>query len=122
MVIEFLHAYETEPVIWDHRLEEHKKKYLVAEGWRRVQLKLEWDCSVDELKRKKDSLMAYYRMHLHKAKKNKLSDDVSEEEYKTSWFAYDTMNNFLGDIYDDINFTYVSAYLIYLATTLSLRS
>lgn len=105
MVLEFLHAYETEPIIWDLRQEDRKKKCLVAEAWRRVHKKLDWECSIEDLKKKKDSLMAYYRVHSNKAKKIKMSDEGCEEEYKTSWFAFETMNSFLGDIYDESNAT-----------------
>lgn len=110
MVKEFLHVYETEPIIWDLRHVDQKKKGLVAEAWRRVHKTLNWQCSIEDLKKKKDSLMAYYRIHWKKAKKMKMSEELrAEEEYKTRWFAFDTMNSFLGELYDTNNTFYAEA-------------
>ncbi|KOB78325.1 Uncharacterized protein OBRU01_02559 [Operophtera brumata] len=88
MVIEFLHVYETEPIIWDLRHVDQKKKGLVAEAWRRVHKKLNWQCSIEDLKKKKDSLMAYYRIHWKRAKKMKMSEEGAEDEYKTRCFTF----------------------------------
>lgn len=97
MVLEFLQYYESEPVIWNPLHENYKRKQLINDAWRRIENSLSWECSIEELKKKKDSLMAYYRFHMSKIKKSKLSGD---DEFKSSWFAFSTMDSFLRQNYE----------------------
>lgn len=100
MVLEFLEAYATEPTIWDLRNEDHKRKSLVQAAWQRVLSRLDWDCTIDDLKKKRDSLMAYYRIHWNKARQCKTTNGAEgTQDYATTWFAFETMNRFLGEIY-----------------------
>ncbi|CAH2018449.1 unnamed protein product [Acanthoscelides obtectus] len=52
------------------------------------------------MKRKKDSLMSYYRAHLNKIKKSMRSGAGTDDIYQTNWFAFSAMNSFLQPIYD----------------------
>ncbi|KAJ8707485.1 hypothetical protein PYW08_010737 [Mythimna loreyi] len=52
------------------------------------------------MKKKKESLMGYYRTHLNKMKKSLQSGAGKDEVYKTNWFAFETMDNFLREVYD----------------------
>lgn len=99
MVLEFIHNYESEPVLWDPKHPQHKRKRFIFEGWQRIQRSLTWDCQIEDLKKKKDSLMAYYRSHCNKIKKMK-TEPGTENVYATSWFAFDSMHSFLGRVYD----------------------
>ncbi|XP_028173941.1 uncharacterized protein LOC135079640 [Ostrinia nubilalis] len=99
MVLEFLHNYELEPVLWDPQNPNHKRKHHGFGAWERIMRNLTWDCKIEDLKKKKDSLMASYRFHCNKIKKMK-TDPTGENVYTTNWFAFDCMNSFLGRVYD----------------------
>lgn len=100
MVLEFLHYYENEPVIWNPHYKNHKRKHSVHDAWRRIKNNLSWECSIEEIKKKKDSLMAYYRIHIRKMKQSKGSEAGADDVYTTNWFAFATMDNFLKPIYE----------------------
>lgn len=99
-VLEFIQYYGTEPILWDSRNADHKKKHLAYYAWVRIKHKLSWSTTVDEMKKKKDSLMAYYRAHLNKIKKSFKSGVGADEIYRTNWFAFTAMDSFLRPIYD----------------------
>ncbi|XP_041978620.1 uncharacterized protein LOC121732732 [Aricia agestis] len=52
---------------------------------------------INELKKKKDSLMSSYRSYKGKVKKSAQSGAGVDDIYQPIWFAYDAMNDFLGD-------------------------
>lgn len=56
--------------------------------------------SVEELKKKKDSLMATFRGQVRKIKKSEQSGAGINEVYKPVWFAFDLMQSFLGPIFE----------------------
>ncbi|XP_018569923.1 uncharacterized protein LOC108909902 [Anoplophora glabripennis] len=96
-VLKFLEVYRTQPCIWDPRHHEHKNRSTVAVAWQNIHDILNYNCTVNELKKKRDSLMASFRMLLNK--KKKCMNSNSEELFEPHWFAYETMAKFLGPIY-----------------------
>ncbi|KAJ8921471.1 hypothetical protein NQ315_003089 [Exocentrus adspersus] len=101
-VLSFIDAYRRQPCIWDPRHSKHKDRVAVATAWKNIQAQLNFkNCTVDELKKKRNSLMASFRMLTNKKKKKKESDQGTEEAaFEPQWFAYETMQKFLGPIYN----------------------
>ncbi|KAL4709870.1 hypothetical protein ACJJTC_003833 [Scirpophaga incertulas] len=104
-ILEFISKYELEPVIWNPQETNYKKKHVKYEAWARIRNSLSWPVTVDELKNKMKSLMAYYRAHLNKYKKSLKSDECKDDVYQTNWFAFSAMNSFLGPVYECQNLT-----------------
>nr|CAI5835409.1 unnamed protein product [Callosobruchus analis] len=81
LTLEFLSLFANEPVIWNPRIPDHKSKNKVADAWTNIQKQFSVECSVPELKKKKESLMAMFRQLLNKAKSSLKSgagrDDIS---------------------------------------------
>nr|XP_023028104.1 uncharacterized protein LOC111516157 [Leptinotarsa decemlineata] len=99
IILEFLHLYEKEPAIWDPRHLSHKDRFAIADAWRRIQDNLSVPCLVEELKRKKDSLMATFRSLTNKVKASMDNYQGGDDVYRPNWFAYDCMSRFLDGIY-----------------------
>lgn len=94
LTLKFLELYQNEPVIWDPNHSHHKDKKKVKDAWVRLSQQLE--CSVAELKKKKDSVMASFRSHLRKKKASIKSGASTNDIYKPVWFAYNYMESFLA--------------------------
>lgn len=86
------HVYGTRGTRIDHKL-----RNVVHDAWAKIVKKLEIDCTMAELKKKKDGLMATYRKLAHKVRNTEKS--ATGEVYKPEWFAYDFMNKFLNGVY-----------------------
>lgn len=99
MTLEFLRLYESEPVIWNPKEPLHKNRNAVADAWKRIEVSLSIKCSVQELKKKKESLMATFRPLLNKVKASMKTGKGADEVYKPSWFAFESMAKFLYGIY-----------------------
>ncbi|XP_063534934.1 uncharacterized protein LOC134744916 [Cydia strobilella] len=101
-IIEFLELLQTEPSIWNHRAKIHRNRTLVSEAWNRIQNNFSLSCPVQELKRKRNSLLTQYRDILRRIKESqqKASDGDGHELYKPSWFAFDVMNSYLSHLYE----------------------
>lgn len=97
-VLEFIELFEMEPCLWNLKLKAHKSRIAAKDAWRRVLENLSYTISLDELKKKKESLMGYYRIHLNKYK-NSLKAGNSDV-YRTSWFAFDALDGFLRPLYE----------------------
>lgn len=93
LVLEFLELYRREQHLWDPKHPQHKNRIENNNAWLRIQSSLSIHCSVVDLKKKKESLMTSFRMHL----KRKLK---SQDGYSTTWFAYPIMESFLGGKYE----------------------
>ncbi|CAH0582892.1 unnamed protein product [Chrysodeixis includens] len=91
-VLEFLELYRREQHLWDPKHPLHRNRSEVAESWLRIQASLSIHCSITDLKKKKESLMTSFRMHLGKKK--------AQVGYRTTWFAYSLMESFLGGKYE----------------------
>lgn len=96
--LKFIEAYQREPCIWDPAHFHHKNKKKVSDAWLRISNDLVE--GVDDLKKRKESLMATFRGHLRKKKASIKSGAGEEDVYKPIWYAYDLMESFLGRIYD----------------------
>ncbi|KAF2889012.1 hypothetical protein ILUMI_17161, partial [Ignelater luminosus] len=95
-VIQFLEAYQAEPCIWNLQHPDHRNRNKVADAWQRLREDLNFNCSLNDLKKKKDSLMASFRMLLNKKKKCGMDGD---KLFKPNWFAFETMEKFLAPVY-----------------------
>lgn len=98
-VFQFLEAYQMEPCIWNPGHPLHKNRNEVTDAWKRILEGLQFNCTLTELKKKKDSLMASFRMLLNKKKCYIKSGNGTDEVFKPNWFAYETMENFLAPVY-----------------------
>lgn len=96
-VLTFLELYRSHPCIWDPKDVAYKDKTQHKKAWIDIKNKLGGQCSVKELKRKKDSLMATYRTYRTKIKKLELSGTTNL--YMPTWFAYSYMDEFLSSVY-----------------------
>ncbi|CAK1581715.1 unnamed protein product [Parnassius mnemosyne] len=93
--LEFLEAYQRESILWNPKDARYKDKQLVHDAWLRISSDL--DIPVEELKKKRDSLLATYRNHRRKVRLSLQSGAGAGSVYKPFWFAYDCMNSFLHD-------------------------
>ncbi|XP_039297249.1 uncharacterized protein LOC120354333 [Nilaparvata lugens] len=92
IVIEFLDLYEQEPIIWNPVNEEHKDRNKVYDAWKRIQSNFSIECSLKELKKKKENLMATYRKLSAKVKKTSKTGSVTFQVYHHSTYFYTSQN------------------------------
>lgn len=92
-VIEFLDLYKSEQILWDPKNPLHRNRSEINAAWIRIQTSFSLNCSISELKKKKESLMTSFRMHWNKKKK-------TLGNYHTTWFAYPHMESFLSLKYE----------------------
>lgn len=97
MVIEFIELMQGEPCLWKTR-KNNVSRNLVRAAWFRIKNGFSVPVTIEDLKRKKNCLLAQYRDYKRKIKKS--INSGSEEIYRPSWFAFDSMNSFLGAVYD----------------------
>lgn len=109
-VLEFLELYRREQHLWDPKHPLHRNRSEVSEAWNRIQASLCIHCSVTDLKKKKESLMTSFRMHLGKKK--------TQDGYRTTWFAYPLMESFLGGKYECDSTNHLENEVIYVNTYL----
>ncbi|XP_047034045.1 uncharacterized protein LOC124640356 [Helicoverpa zea] len=98
--ITFLEILQTEPCLWDPKHKGYKNRGTQNDAWRRIIEKIPFQTTIEEIKKKKESLMGYYRIHLNKIKKTLKSGAGKDDVYTTNWFAFETMDNFLRRVYD----------------------
>jgi len=98
-VLEFLRLYEQESVIWNVKHLKHRDRNAVSDAWSNIQKSLSLQCTVQELKKKKESLMSTFRPLLNKVKGSMGTGSSAEDVYKPNWFAYETMAKFLFGVY-----------------------
>lgn len=99
IIMTFLEYYQGERCIWDPQHPEHKNRNKINDAWQRLHAELNLNCTVAELKKKRDSLMTSFRMLLNKRKQSIKSGMSTDEIFKPTWFAYETMEKFLGAVY-----------------------
>lgn len=95
---EFLEKYHNEPVLWDPSHPQHKNKQSVNDAWERINQQMNIGTSIEDLKKKRESLMATYRGHKRKIQQSLQSGAGSDMVYQPIWFAFQYMNSFLGDV------------------------
>lgn len=99
VIIEFLDLYEAEPAIWNPQNEHHKDRNVIYDAWKRIQGQISVECSLKNLKRKKENLMSTFRKLSAKVKKSSTTGSGTCEVYKPEWFAYEKMASFLHTVY-----------------------
>ncbi|XP_072385252.1 uncharacterized protein [Diabrotica undecimpunctata] len=93
----FIELYQSQPSIWDPKNELHKDKNKVIDAWNHIADTIQ--IPVSELKKKKESLMAAFRMNFKRKQDSIRSGMRGEEIYKPVWIFYDAMEVFLRGIY-----------------------
>lgn len=99
VTLEFIRLYEQHPVIWNPKDVQHKNRNLVADAWQDICDSLSVPTTIQELKKKKESLMATFRPLLNKVKESSKTGSGVEDVYKPNWFAYECMAKFLVGVY-----------------------
>lgn len=97
-IMEFLNLYEKYPVIWDPQNVNHKNRNLVFDAWAAIANEMSVTCTIETLKKKKESLMATYRGLKKKVADSEKSGSGADDIYKPSWFAFTIMDAFLRKI------------------------
>lgn len=98
-IFEFLNLYEKEALIWNPKDPLHKNRNSVNDAWLRMSNQMSVKCSIKDLKKKKDSLMATFRPLSHKVKESMRTGSGTNEIFKPNWVFYDQMAKFLHGIY-----------------------
>lgn len=111
--IAFMELYQTKPILWDPKHRWHKDKAKVNDAW--VEISNVFNKPIDELKNKKNSIMATFRGHLRRKKASIRSGAGQEDIYKPIWFLYNLIESFMGNINDcnaTLNTEQVCTYLV----------
>ncbi|XP_023949364.2 uncharacterized protein LOC112053960 [Bicyclus anynana] len=106
-ILKFLELYRSHSCIWDPKHKGHKNRQCLDEAWLNIKEDLGMEYSVQELKRKKESLMSAYRGYRKKIKRSEDSVSDPSDVYQPTWFAYSFMDSFLGPVYTCFNTTKV---------------
>ena len=97
-VLEFIDLLRDWPCIWNHKSKESKNRNIVNAAWIKLSKNFSVPCSIEELKKKRNSLLTQYRDNLRKLKETILSGG---EVYRPSWFAFDAMDSYMADLYNN---------------------
>lgn len=97
-VFQFLDLFEKENLLWNPKNPLNKNRGEVQNSWARIHAAFPVECSITELKRKRDALMATFRPLLRRVKAS--LNNGSEDVFKPTWYAYERMAKFLIPIYD----------------------
>lgn len=99
-VFEFIELMQGEPDIWDPKRKGHKNRNNISDAWNRIRQNFSMPCTIEELKRKRNTLLTQYRDCLKKIKDSTKTGSSAEDIYKPSWFAFDALHAFMGDVYE----------------------
>lgn len=99
-VLEFIELIRSEPVIWDHKANSFPNRNETNKAWDRIQSQFSMQCPINELKRKRNSLMTAYRDYIRKIKETINNSANYDEIYKPTWFAFDAINSYMGSKYE----------------------
>nr|CAI5855752.1 unnamed protein product [Callosobruchus analis] len=101
LTLELLSLLENEPMVWSPTILDHKNRNKVADAdaWTNIQRQFSVECSVAELKKKKESPIAMFRQLLNNYKPSLNSGAGRDDIFRSSWFTYETMANFLQPVY-----------------------
>lgn len=99
----FIELYEEEPAIWNPKDPGHKSRNNVHDAWTKIKTKFcegtGESISVEELKKKKENLMATYRKLNTKVKSSSTSGSGTDDMFKPNWPFYEQMAKFLHGVY-----------------------
>lgn len=98
--LEFLELYQSEPLLWNPMIRDHKNRNAVADAWERIRNNFTMSCTITELNKKRESLMSTYRLYRKKTQDSVRSSASSSEIFQSSWFAYEFMDSFLAAVYN----------------------
>lgn len=84
-------------MIWDPKNPRHKTRSHVIHAWNCIKRDLSVEITVEQLKKKKESLMATYRLLKRKMAESAKSGAATGNLYKPSWFAFSIMDKFLSE-------------------------
>ncbi|KAF9413738.1 hypothetical protein HW555_008184 [Spodoptera exigua] len=94
---------EEEPAIWNPKDPGHKSRNNVHDAWTKIKTKFcegtGESISVEELKKKKENLMATYRKLNTKVKSSSTSGSGTDDMFKPNWPFYEQMAKFLHGVY-----------------------
>lgn len=96
MTSRFVDLYQAHSILWDPKHRCHKDRVKVNNAWRAISKNT--NTPVNELKKKKNSIMASFRGHLRKKKASISSGAGPDDVYMTKWFLYNQLENFLGNV------------------------
>ncbi|GBP93360.1 hypothetical protein EVAR_85171_1 [Eumeta japonica] len=97
-ILNFLEFYRAETIIWNPKHKNHKDKNKVSDAWNRISNNM--GIPVDDLKKKKETLMTAFRTNLKKKKESMRSGAGFDDIYTPSWPFFDVMESFLKDVYE----------------------
>lgn len=95
LIMEFIQLYKKHPVLWNPKDPNHKNRSRLNDAWVNVSREFSMDVSVNELRKKKESLMATYRSLSKKVRESETTGSGSKDVYVPSWFAYDAIDRFI---------------------------
>ena len=100
VTLKFLDIYQKEPIIWDPSHKQHKSRNDVYDAWKRIQTEFftecDLECSIEDLKKKRDSLMATFRNCKSKLKSSEKSGAGLNDVYIPHWFAFQKIGTFFS--------------------------
>ncbi|XP_053623245.1 uncharacterized protein LOC128682527 [Plodia interpunctella] len=92
----FIELYQSSPEIWNPKQKHHKDKVKVNNAWKRMSEEMK--VTVTELKRKKETLLAAYRLNHRKVLASYQAGD--DEVFKPPWIYYDALAAFMNNVYE----------------------
>lgn len=95
LVLEFISLYENHAVLWDPKHRNHKNRNRLNDAWQEIVSDFSIQTTVEELRKKKESLMATYRTLSRKVRDSEKTGSGAKDIYKPSWFAYDAIDRFI---------------------------
>lgn len=104
IIIEFVELYQSEPALWNPKHSCYRDKSKVNYAWNRISDIM--NISVQDLKHKKNSMMATFRGHLRRKKASLQAGAGPDDVYKPVWFLYNQLESFLGNFNEYYNSEY----------------
>lgn len=99
-VLDFVKLLQKEPYIWNFKNSDRTNRNLINDAWARIKNNFSVPLPVEELKKKRNTLLTQYRDYLKKIKDSTKRGSGTDEIYKPSWFAFDAIHSYMGAIYE----------------------
>ncbi|XP_033342858.1 uncharacterized protein LOC117229980 isoform X2 [Megalopta genalis] len=87
--MKLIDAYKKRDIIWDPKHYQHFNKYKKFDAWKEISQEV--GRSVDECRRKMERLLSSFRRENMKIRKSIGTGKGSNEIYRSTWFAYDSL-------------------------------
>ncbi|XP_078045973.1 uncharacterized protein LOC144474698 [Augochlora pura] len=87
--MKLIDAYKKRDIIWDPKHYQHFNKYKKFDAWKEIAQEV--GRSVDECRRKMERLLSSFRRENMKIRKSIGTGKGSNEIYRSTWFAYDSL-------------------------------